>query len=93
MIPTLLVIGAPLGFVAGVMRRNDVMVVGVAATLFAWIALLFTVGGVPFSPGDLALATVVAFGNLLVGVLVGRGLGIGMRALFGMTGDESADGD
>jgi ABC-type antimicrobial peptide transport system permease subunit len=82
---TLLLIGLPLGFVAGVTRRLDVLVIGAGVTLVGWWILIFTVGSVAFSFGALALTTLAALGNLVVGTFVGWALGAGLRALFGMT--------
>ena len=87
-IVTLLLIGLPLGFIVGVTRRLDVLVLGMAVTVVGWWILLFTVGGVAFSIGTLALTTLVGFGNLTIGTLIGWALGAGLRAAFGMTAER-----
>ncbi len=85
MILPLLLVGPPLGFVFGLTRRLDVLTVGAAVSIVGWWILIFAVGGVAFSLGTLVLTTLAGIAYLSVGILIGWGLGAGLRFFFGMT--------
>ena len=85
MIPAVLIIGLPLGFVFGITGRRGVLITGTAVTLVGWWILLFTVGDNAFELGLFVTSGLLALANLAVSVLVGWGAGQLLRSRFGMT--------
>ena len=85
MIPTVLIIGLPLGFIFGITHRRGVLITGTVVTLVGWWILLFTVGNNAFEFGLFVASGLLALANLAVSVLVGWGAGQLLRSRFGMT--------
>ena len=85
MIPTVLIIGLPLGFIFGITGIRGVLITGSAVTLIGWWIVLFTLGDNAFELGIFVASGLLALANLAVSVLLGWGAGQLLRSRFGMT--------
>jgi len=86
-IPTVFIVAVALGFVFGITHNKVVLGTGSAVTVVGWLVLVSVLGDIAPDAALIIGSTLVALANLVVGILVGWGLGLLLRNLFGMTAE------
>ena len=85
MIPTVLIVAVPLGFVFGITHNKAWLAIGSIVTVVGWLVLVLVIGDAAVDVALIINSTLVALANLVVGILVGWAVGLAARNLLGMT--------